>query len=369
MSTLLAVLLCGGCTWGQEWHSSRGEDRLELGDYFGLCVLIIGLQNLFCVVAAVTILPLAGAHLSVLGVFTFVVHGTVTSAALHDAEPGLHLRQFRQVATADVLGSVGGLGVTYWLTTGSTAAPAGFLGALAFGAALQAVLTFLMLEDRPRPRVATSAWRRTIRQGVSGTGIGVAQAATYRFDRYLVGLFATPTAAGLYSVAATGAELIRLVPSALGQIALRRTAQAGRVSENHTRTRAIAVGLTAAACLVSIVFAPWALRTALGARYEPAADALRLLLVAEVFTASFLIDSAVLAGKGRLRVASSISIIGFAVITLLDFAAIPRFGIAGAAVASIVAYAVMAGMAWWALNTPGAVQPPPGAGAGGSPDD
>jgi O-antigen/teichoic acid export membrane protein len=79
-----------------------------------------------------------------------------------------------------------------------------------------------------------------------------------------------------------------------------------------------------------------------GQEFRSAVLPLLILLVAEVAIASFHLDSACLAGSARLRAAAGAALVGLTVVVLGDLLLIPRFGLQGAAWASVLAYSAMA---------------------------
>jgi O-antigen/teichoic acid export membrane protein len=84
------------------------------------------------------------------------------------------------------------------------------------------------------------------------------------------------------------------------------------------------------------VLAPFVVQIAFGPEYVGAVTPLRILLLGEAGIAIFYLDGACLAGTNRLRSLASAAVIGLAVVTVLDVALIPHFGLEGAAWASVV---------------------------------
>ena len=112
------------------------------------------------------------------------------------------------------------------------------------------------------------------------------------------------------------------------------TERAGRL----TLTATLAAGAVLAALsapLLGLVF---------GASYRRGTWALVLLLVAMLPLGLGRIVSADLKGRGRVGVVSIAAGVGAAVTVVADVALLPRWGIAGAAAASILAYGTTAGV-------------------------
>lgn len=368
ISSLTAVLLASGIALAGRSLLVESDRPIALRDYLGLTGTASAVSALLLVIAAVSVIPLAGVHPDKAGVAALALHGAAGAAGVLTLNALYAYGAFASAVAAEVVGSASALAGTGALVITGNGGAADYVLPLAAGLALQTVVALWALRRHGLGvGVDQSSWKRLLRRGAAGTGVGLAQAATYRFDRYLVGLFTTTAQTGLYSAAATGAELLRLVPTAAGQVILHRTAVGSRVTREARALRRHAIWATV---LLAILFAAAArplLLAVLGEAYVPARAALVLLLVAELATASFLIDSSMLTGLGAVGTASRAAIIGFAVVTALDVVLIPWLGIEGAAIASIVGYASMAAAARRSLSTRRGSPRPPAGDVGGSP--
>lgn len=365
-SSLAALLVTTGVSLaGRVLLVSPKADRVTLGAYAGLGMALMVAVTALLAAAGLTLVPLTDIHPSGAQLAVLMLHGAATVAAILSANALYAYGSFAAAPLAEIAGGTAALAATATLAASGNTRPGDYLAAMALGLVVQTTTALVPLRTRGlRLRYHSAAWRRLLRQGAAGTGVGVAQAATYRFDRYLVGLFASSAQVGLYSAAATGAELVRLVPTAVGQVVLHRVAVAGQETEEARRLRRVAIGCTAVVGLLIAAFARPLLTAVLGSDYSSADRALVLLLAAEVATAWFLLDSSLLAGLGRVGSASRAAVLGFLTVTALDLALVPSWGIEGAAIASIVGYVVMAGVARRALNSDRG-SPPPHAAAGG----
>lgn len=363
-SSLVALLLTTGVSLAaRSLLVSSGSDRAELGHYLGLGLVLMSIVAALLAIAGVTLIPYASVPPAAAEVGLLMVHGAATVASVLLTNALYAYGAFGIASLTDVSGGVTTLAATAALAAVGSSRPRDYLAVLAIGLTVQSAADLLVLRNRGlRPRFDAASWFRLASRGAAGTGVGVAQAATYRFDRYLVGLFASPAQVGLYAAAATGAELVRLAPMAVGQVLLHRVAVASGLTPELRRLRRLAIGFTAMTALVLAGLAKPLLSGVLGPAYAPADTALVILLVAEVATASFLINSSLLAGLGRLGSASRAAITGFVTVTALDLILVPAHGIEGAALASLLGYLAMALVAHRALSSDRGSPPPPAAG-------
>lgn len=324
------------------------EDPVSSGDYIGLSSSLGVIQVLLCMVAGLTLLPAAKVHLPAPFLLLFGLLGgaLLVQYLLNDA---LNSFGFTTLATAvDAGGSGAQLLLVLALAFAGSHTISLFVAALLAGNAIQVVLALVALrhvEIAIRPRFDPISWRRLVRTGFPGILSTLGQLLTFRVDRYLIGLFLNPTAVGLYSVAATAPELLRLPALALGQPILYRLAAGSATVHEFQRVRNLCVAGTMASAALMFAAAPLAVRTVFGADYAASVMPLRVLLLGEAGIALFYIDGASLAGMNHLKKAALAAMTGLVAVSLLDVALIPHFGLAGAAWASVAAYSMMGGVA------------------------
>jgi O-antigen/teichoic acid export membrane protein len=147
---------------------------------------------------------------------------------------------------------------------------------------------------------------------------------------------------GVYSIAATGTELVWLAPTALSQVLFHRFATRSIDLSIATRARILSLVIALLTALTMFLVAPYAIDLLVGARFADAVSPLRILLIAAVFFASYQLDAYALAAQGRIGPAASATLVGFAVVLTADLMLIPMYGIIGAAWASVIAYGLMA---------------------------
>jgi O-antigen/teichoic acid export membrane protein len=192
------------------------------------------------------------------------------------------------------------------------------------------------------PTFDSAAARELIRRGIPAIGLTLGQNATLRIDRILIGLFLTAAPVGVYSIAATGTELVWLAPTALSQVLFHRFATRSIDLSIATRARILSLVIALLTALTMFLVAPYAIDLLVGARFADAVSPLRILLIAAVFFASYQLDAYALAAQGRIGPAASATLVGFAVVLTADLMLIPMYGIIGAAWASVIAYGLMA---------------------------
>ncbi|SCG78679.1 Membrane protein involved in the export of O-antigen and teichoic acid [Micromonospora humi] len=199
----------------------------------------------------------------------------------------------------------------------------------------------LLRFDRPDRRTVVDL----LRSGSPSLGLTVGLAITLKADRYILGAVVGPAAVGVYSLISTLSELPRLVPAAIGQMLMRDTAIGAGIGRARRMT-AIGVACAVVAALV-IAGGSWLL---LGPMFGPdfarAHGVLLVLLVAEVSFAPFTVASRGMLGGGWARVGGSIGLAGGLAAVALFLFSIPVWGVWGAALSCLIAYAGMSLVAW-----------------------
>jgi O-antigen/teichoic acid export membrane protein len=162
-----------------------------------------------------------------------------------------------------------------------------------------------------------------------------------RGDRLVLGLVSDNTQVGIYSTAATMAEVPWLVAATLATILgtrLAATQEAGLVG--RFRLRAVAGTAVVWLCMAPVGY--WVLTSFLGNEFRGGVPALLLMCPAALLLASSQIDLAACLALGDRATGSRVSLIG-AVVMVCSAAVLGRsWGATGCAVASLITYAVMA---------------------------
>jgi O-antigen/teichoic acid export membrane protein len=220
--------------------------------------------------------------------------------------------------------------------------------ALSYSAAMvvQISLSQALIRRAERPAGRRQEGRRSlVRQGSLMLGLNLGQAITYRADNLLIGAFSSPAAVGIYAVAITPAALLRLPATAVGQVLFHdsATGAAGskQVWKRVAQVEMVLVGLAAGGSLL----ADHVIVLLFGPAFADSAGVFRVLLIAELSLAPFLILSRVLVGRGGTWHASISGIAGAATLIGMGLILIPPYGAYGGAWASVAAYSVMSAVA------------------------
>jgi len=168
----------------------------------------------------------------------------------------------------------------------------------------------------------------------------VVQFFNYRLDTFIVNYFVGVTNVGLYSIAVTIAELLWYIPHAVAAILFPRTAATGaekaKLFTPKVCRNTFLITLIAALGL-SVVSKPLIIFI-YGEAYAPSVIPLWLLMPGVVALGISKILCGDLAGRGLLQYGAYASAISLIATIICDLFLIPRFGIAGAAIASSFSY-------------------------------
>lgn len=340
------LLLCSfGLSTSARIHLVSPGSTVSSEAFFGLSLAITVLQMTLCIALGVVILPLVDVRLSAGGLALFGVFGGTVSA-IYFINAALNAFGYTTAASAvDAAGSVMQLltvGVLFVLDV-STVMP--YLGALAASNGAQLLVGLAVLGRRSisvTPRYSHRQWARLVRTGLPSIPLDAASVLTFRLDRYIVGGLLDPAAVGVYSVAATAPEFLRMPILALSQPIFHRLASGSASVGDFQRTRRWALAGIGLLAGLAFLVAPAAVRTLFGSDYEGAITPLRILLLAEFGIAAFFLDtSSLAAGLSRVNEASIAALAGLVLVTVADVMLIPLYGLAGAAWASVVAYSGM----------------------------
>ena len=174
----------------------------------------------------------------------------------------------------------------------------------------------------------------------------ILQTANYRLDVFLVAAFAGSTALGHYAVAFGIAELLWQVPLTLGAVLFPKLSALDH--EANTETAAATcrrvLFLTLLGTLAALASGRFLIGVLYGGEFLPAVNAFYILAPSGLFFTIHKVLGSSLAGRGMPEVSLYAGAASLPVTIGLDLLLIPRMGIEGAAVASIAAYAVNAGV-------------------------
>lgn len=201
-------------------------------------------------------------------------------------------------------------------------------------------LYLLSRSGRLNVRLDLTVLRALLRFGIVGYLSFMTNYLNLRLSTFLVNIFTNATQVGFYAVAVTLAETIWYISTAASTVLAPRVAGAEGAAPEITTGRVSRVVLwtSAAASLALAITAPIVVRVLFGSAFSPSVIAIWLLLPGIITLSVARVLSSYLLGKNRLRVDLAAAVAGLVVTLVLDVVLIPRYGFAGAAIASSVAY-------------------------------
>lgn len=177
-----------------------------------------------------------------------------------------------------------------------------------------------------------------------GMVLVLGQVIAWKGDRLILGAFGPPRAVGVYAVGATIADAAWMLPTAVSVIVLRKVAATGTMRPLR-KWRGPILGTTAATSLLLAILVPLFIHSLLGPGYAGSVKIVWILCFASLLFASQQVDLAACNGAHRLDIGARVGLCGAGTLILFSFALIPHFMGVGAAIASVVAYLVMAVLA------------------------
>jgi O-antigen/teichoic acid export membrane protein len=179
----------------------------------------------------------------------------------------------------------------------------------------------------------------------------LAQFLNYRLDVFFVSFFSGVTAVGLYTLAAGLGQVIWSVSNAAATVLLPRVASSQKASTENAdraaRVTRLLLALSAGAAMALAFVAEHIVIWFYGEAFRGSLAPLFWLLPGiAVFSAANVLAS-YLAGIGKPQLNLTVSLAGLLVTVALDILLIPRYGIAGAAVASTASYTTSTCLIVW----------------------
>jgi O-antigen/teichoic acid export membrane protein len=170
----------------------------------------------------------------------------------------------------------------------------------------------------------------------------LAQFLNYRLDIFLVAYFLTTTDVGYYALAVGIAEKLWILPGSIATILFPRVSSIQIQDANNLTPRVSrhTLFITLLLALVLLLVSKPVIRIMYGFAYFPSVRPLMLLLPGIVALSVSKIFTADLAGRGRPEFGTLAAFISLAINIPLNIWLIPKWGIAGAAFASTIAYSL-----------------------------
>lgn len=194
------------------------------------------------------------------------------------------------------------------------------------------------------PRFDGSFVRESLSMGIRGQAGNVLQFVNLRLDLLLVSALLRVEAAGVYLVALRVAEVVVQVANSVAALIFPRVASQADPADTTSTERATRVTLSvvAVSAVALAVVAEPLLTITFGEAFRGGTVALRLTLLGMVPLALTRILTGDLKGRGRADLASIANLLAVAMTAVFGLLLIPAFGIEGAAMAGVAAYAGLA---------------------------
>jgi len=216
---------------------------------------------------------------------------------------------------------------------------------LSQSAALAAALVFGVLALRAKGFFSGLAWQWPVFRNMLSFGLKqhvgtAAQMLNYRIDMFIAAALLTPYQVGLYSVSVSMAELLWHIANSAGQVLYPKIAASDRAAADsftpEVARHVFFLTLLSAAAL-------WAAANPLtvllfGKDFLPATAALKILLPGVVLLSVSKVIGSDISARGYPHYNSTASVISLVTAASLSLVLIPRFGVAGAAIATSASY-------------------------------
>jgi O-antigen/teichoic acid export membrane protein len=239
-------------------------------------------------------------------------------------------------------GLAGFLGLTLLLGRTADSAMWGYFAGIVVGLGLAGFLVRDSLRGIWRAPAVNREIVSGLLTGLRGQLGNVAAFFNYRFDVFIVNYYLDPAQVGLYALGVAISEGLWQIPQATALALFPRTARTpGEDASEFTcliLRHVFAISCLSAAALA--LLSPVAVPLLFGQRFAPSVRVIWLILPGTIVTAMAKVASSHLTGRGKTGRNSVFAGVAVLVTLGLDLLLIPRFGIAGAAVASSVSYVI-----------------------------
>lgn len=176
--------------------------------------------------------------------------------------------------------------------------------------------------------------------GLRGMFGNLATFFNYRLDVFVVNYFLDTTQVGLYAVGVLVSEALWQIPQAAALALVPRTARSAGIGATEFTCMVLrqVILISSVSGVILAVTCPFLIPLVFGAEFAPSSRVIWWLLPGIVALSAAKVISADLAARGKPEYSMSFAFVALLVTVVLDFLLIPRMGIAGAALASSVAY-------------------------------
>ena len=209
-------------------------------------------------------------------------------------------------------------------------------------------LLFALSTQPERPekwRVRLETATSLIRDSWPNFLAGIAVLVYMRIDQIMIGSILTEADIGIYSVAVKISSVWYVIPLAITQsvtpgIVKSKKANPDLYREKLTRIVSLLFWLSVLVAIPVTFVSPWLINRIYGAEYRAAGDVLRVHFWAGIFVAIGMATSQWFLAENRLKLSLYRTSLGLLVNVILNIWLIPRMGIIGAAVATVISQSV-----------------------------
>jgi O-antigen/teichoic acid export membrane protein len=349
--SILAAVGSIGVSDAATYVAARKEG--SIGELFGTLIVIAAVQSILLVGIGASIYPfilgrhhemnLGAAYLFLLFIPIYLVYAYVV-CLLNGLQVFL---RFNILRVLPIVGPALGLGVL--ALRGELTIESGVIAYLIGNsvALLAAVLTFICSFRPLHIRPERTLSREMLSYGIRSHTTAIASLLNQRLDQLLISVFLAPARLGLYVTAVTFTSPTNLIGSSVSLVALPVLA---RMEPGKQRTAAAsryvayALGASIIVTIPILLFTSQLIGFFFGSAFVAASSACRILLLAGIVLTLNRVFGSVLKAVGRpldAGIAESAGVVA----TMGSLAILlPRFGLIGAAAASLLAYGVVS--AW-----------------------
>jgi O-antigen/teichoic acid export membrane protein len=229
-----------------------------------------------------------------------------------------------------------------WIAGRLTVATGAYTMVAAQTLSMSIALFAVFRELRPHWNLSWTEFKTSMHYAVRDYPGGVADFTTMRMDQLMLGAMASNVAIGLYVIAVRLSEMTTLVAGAIGSALMPEVARLQKKGESlWARSFRLAVYLNLLMIVPLWIGAPFIIKTLFGAQFVPAAGAFRWLLLAATVLGCGSIVISGLRGFGHPGLSTLARFSSAAVTAIVLPLMLPRWGIKGAALASLLGYSAM----------------------------
>lgn len=239
-----------------------------------------------------------------------------------------------------------------WFAGHLSVATATYTMILAQTVAMTLAICAVIRELRPRWQPNWKEFKTSMNYGLRDYAGVLADYATLRLDQLVLGATATSAAIGLYVVAVRLSEMTTFLAGAAADALMPEMARSKKNDQPEAllaRTLRVTTYINLVALVPLWLLAPWMLRILFGESFVEATSAFRWLLVAAIGWSASSIIVRGLQGFGYPGLTTIARFMSAGVTVVALIVLLPRLGITGAAISSLIGYSVLFAVSLFAL--------------------